>query len=123
MTRHIYTSLFLLIAIFATFGLSGCSDDLGAYRPTPSVFEVKPISSIELEESEGVMDFEIKAGNLGWWIETDQDWISPAKKYGSGDGKATLKFTANNSGNPRSAQVTFHPTMDVKPVSFTIKQK
>lgn len=120
-----YKSLFtlILLTLCLTLSLSGCDKDAGAYYPTPSSFEVKPTTTLEVPSSEGAIVFEISAGNLGWWIETDQDWISPAKKYGSGEGKATLKFTANNSGNPRSALVTFHPTMDVKPVSFTIKQK
>lgn len=120
-----YKSLFtfFLLTLCLTLSLSGCDKDSGAYYPTPSSFEVKPTTTLDVPSSEGAIVFEISAGNLGWWIETDQDWITPVKKYGSGDGKATLKFKANNSGNPRSAHVTFHPTMDVKPVSFTIKQK
>lgn len=117
-----------LLVFFFTFALmgiaTGCSKDKGAYYPEPSSFEVKPVSSLEVSNTEGTIDFEIKAGNLGWWIEVEEaDWLTPTAKYGSGDGHATLKYKANSTNAPRQAKVTFHPTMKVKPVTHTVTQK
>lgn len=116
------------LAIFFTLALmgiaSGCSKDKGAHYPEPSSFEVKPQASLEVSSGAGSIDFDIKAGNLGWWIEVEEaDWIAPAAKYGSGDGLATLKYKANSTNSPRQAKVTFHPTMGVKPVTHTVTQK
>lgn len=117
-----------LLSIFFTFALlviaTGCSKDKGAYYPEPSSFEVKPLTSLEVSKSEGTINLDIKAGNLGWWVEVEEaDWISPTSKYGSGDARATLKYTANTTNAPRQARVTFHPTMKVKPVTLTVTQK
>lgn len=119
--RSLFITLLSTLTLMITF--AGCDKDKGAYYPTPSTFEVKQMSALELGKDKGTIAFEIKAGNLGWWIESDQDWIAPSKKYGSGDGKATLEYKANSEAAPRRATVTFHPTMGVKPVSFILTQK
>ena len=64
----------------------------------------------------------IKAGNLGWSITSDKDWVSASNKFGSGDETVKLTIIKNETGDKRTAKVVVKPTFELKPVNITITQ-
>ena len=113
-------TIYILSLLFVGL-LFSCSDDDGAYRPTPSDFSVSPITST-VENVGGTVDVTIKAGNLGWSIVSDQEWVTPSAKFGSGDGAVKLTITNNETGAKRTANVVVKPTFDVESVTIAITQ-
>lgn len=116
MKKTIYILSLLLIGL-----IYSCSDDDGAYRPTPSEFSVTP-TELTVETTGGDKEFLITAGNVGWSITSDQDWVSISKQYGSGDGTIVLTMAKNGTGAQRTANVVVKPTYNLDPVTISITQ-
>lgn len=113
-------AIYILSLLFASLVLS-CSDDDGAYFPEPSEFSVSS-TEFNIENNGGDVELAIKAGNLGWSITSDQDWVSISNKFGSGDGAVKLSILKNMTGTQRTAILIVKPTFNLDPVNITIKQ-
>ena len=113
-------TIYILSLLFVGL-LFSCSDDEAAYRPTPSDFTVSP-TDFTVEANGSDVDIIIKAGNLGWSITSDQNWVSASKKFGSGDETVKLTIIKNETGEKRSANVVVKPTFELEPVNISITQ-
>ncbi len=116
MKKTIYILSLLLVSV-----LFSCSDEDGAYRPTPSDFSVIT-TPVTVEAVGGSVDLTIKAGNLGWSIVSDKLWATPSAKFGSGDGAVKLTITKNESGAKRTVNVVVKPTFGLEPLTIAITQ-
>lgn len=117
MKKFLYLfSLTLFIGFFAS-----CTEDDGAVYPTPSAFSVSPTTS-SVDVVGGTIEVVIKAGNLGWSIDTPETWCKVSKKYGSGDATVVLTIESNDTDAPRNGTVIIQPTFDQEPISISISQ-
>lgn len=117
MKKFLYVfPLVLLIGLFAS-----CTEDDGAVYPTPSAFSVSPTSS-SIEVAGGIIEVDIKAGNLGWSISTQDAWCKISKLYGSGDATVILTIASNDTDASRTGVVEIRPTFDQEPVLIHIIQ-
>ena len=115
------TLAYIFVIAFCSVFISGCEEDKGAAYPKPSDFSVSPVS-VSAIAAGSTVELTIKGGNLGWYIETPDDWYSASRKYGSGEMKITLTIKANNSGSPRNGLLEIRPTFDQDPVRISINQ-
>ena len=113
-------TIYILSLLFVGL-LFSCSDDDGAFRPTPSEFSVSP-TEFTVETNGSDVDIVIKAKTLGWSITTDQNWVTVSKSFGSGDGTVKLTIAKNETGNKRTANVVVKPTFELEPVNISITQ-
>ncbi|MCO5236822.1 MAG: BACON domain-containing protein [Chitinophagaceae bacterium] len=81
-------------------------------------------SSLVVSASGGTVNIIIQAGTDGWWVEIPEDisWITPARKYGSGDFKLSATVEVNLSGAERSGNIILHPTFGLDPVTILVSQ-
>lgn len=113
-------TIYILSLLFVGL-LFSCSDDEGAFRPSPSDFSVS-LTEYTAEANGSDVDIIIKAGNLGWSITSDQNWVSASKKFGSGDETVKLTILKNETGDKRTANVVVKPTFELEPVNISITQ-
>lgn len=116
MNKTIYILSLLLLSF-----LFSCSDDEGAYFPKPSEFSISS-TEFTVDREGGDLEFTIKAGNLGWSITSEQNWVSISDKFGSGDSTVKLSIVENQTGAERTATVVVKPTFDLEPITITVKQ-
>ncbi len=115
------TLVYIFVVAFCSLFISGCEEDKGAAYPKPSEFTVSPLS-VSAIAAGSTVELTINGGNLGWYVETSDDWYSVSRKYGSGDMKITLTIKANNSGSQRTGLLEIRPTFDQDPVRISINQ-
>lgn len=119
MKKIISITTFILIAVMWI----SCDENDGAYYPVPSAFSVNPSSAQTIVKEGKTIELEITAGNVGWWIESNQTWCKISRKYGSGDAKVTLTIDKNDTGSARQAEVKINPTFKLEPVKIAISQQ
>lgn len=113
-------TIYILSLLFVGL-LFSCSDDDGAYRPTPSEFSVSQ-KDFTVEAAGSNVSIMIKAGNLGWSITSDQNWVTASKNFGSGDQSLSLTIIKNETQEKRIANVVIKPTFGLEPVKISITQ-
>lgn len=114
--KKIITFVILFLGV-----LCSCEEDHGAYYPVPTEFTVSP-TSFTINPDGGDIEITINGGNLGWWIETSDSWVSVTKKYGSGNATIKISVAKNLTGEPRQTTVVVNPTFNQPSVSVIITQ-
>lgn len=121
----------ILIIILWSIFITSCSEEEGAYRPTPSDFSVVT-STIETISSEGgEVEIDIQGGNLGWYINSTANWCKFSKKsgqtgsttmYGSGNTRIYIAVNKNTTGKARQGTVVIQPTYEMQAINIQINQ-
>jgi len=114
----------ILFAIVLCIAFTACDNWVDPNIPKPSPFKVTFEGGTSIGAAGGTLSVRVDAGTNGWWvtIPPGNSWCTVNQTYGSGDKVVTVRVAANSTNADRQVEITFNPTFDLPPETFTVTQ-
>jgi|SRR5690606_2020288 len=119
-TIYYIASSFLVCCLFL---VTSCKKNELPEKPEAGPFSVSSTIASRIPAAGATYTLTIEGTTNGWWVESDVDWVTIARRYGSATANQEVKIMSNTTDQIRETEIIVHATGGQKETIRIIQEK